>query len=90
MPSKKINGSIYPEVAIIGSPGRPLDISSQAPLGTVSGLSVPEHDYISLTYAAGNLTGVEYRTDGPSGTIVGQLALAYDGSNNLSSVTRVQ
>ena len=58
------------------------------PLAVVSGLSVPEHDYISLSYTGSNLTGVVYKTGGSGGTTVGTLTLAYDGSNNLISVTK--
>jgi len=50
----------------------------------VQGLSIPEHDYIALSYSGSNLTGVEYKTGGASGTTVGTLALAYSGSTLLS------
>ena len=32
------------------------------PLAVVAGLSIPEHDYISLSYTGTNLTGVVYKT----------------------------
>jgi hypothetical protein len=51
------------------------------------GLGIPAHDYIALTYTGTNLTGVQYRTGGAGGTIVGTLTLAYSGSN-LISVTK--
>lgn len=54
---------------------------------SISGLSIPAHDYISLSYTGGNLTGVVYRTGGSGGTIVGTLTLAYSGSD-LISVTK--
>jgi hypothetical protein len=51
------------------------------------GLGVPEHDHIALAYTDGNLTGVTYRSGGPSGTVVATLTLGYtDG--NLTSVAR--
>jgi len=53
----------------------------------ISGLSIPAHDYIALSYTGGNLTGVEYRTGGATGTIVGTLTLAYSGTD-LISVTK--
>lgn len=53
----------------------------------ISGLSIPAHDYISLSYTGGNLTGVVYKTGGSGGTIVGTLTLAYSGSD-LISVTK--
>jgi hypothetical protein len=58
-----------------------------ADLASIAGLSIPAHDYIALSYTGTNLTGVQYRTGGASGTIVGTLTLAYSGSN-LVSVTR--
>ena len=58
------------------------------PLAVVAGLSIPEHDYIALSYTGTNLTGVVYKTGGSGGTTVTTLTLAYDGSNNLTSVTK--
>lgn len=58
-----------------------------AALNSIAGLTIPAHDYIALTYTGTNLTGVQYRTGGASGTIVGALTLAYSGSN-LISVTK--
>ena len=58
------------------------------PLVTVAGLSIPEHDYIGLTYSGSDLTGVTYKTGGSGGTTVATLTLAYDGSSNLTSVTK--
>lgn len=56
-------------------------------LGTITGLSIPEHDYISLSYTGDNLTGVVYKTGGSGGTTVATLTLGYSGSN-LISVTK--
>lgn len=52
-----------------------------------SGLSIPDHDYISLSYTGANLTGVIYKVNGSSGTTVSTLTLAYSGSD-LVSVTK--
>jgi hypothetical protein len=57
------------------------------PIPTVEGLSIPEHDYIALSYTGSNLTGVEYKDGGAGGTTVATLTLAYDGSQ-LMSVTK--
>lgn len=54
----------------------------------VSGLSIPEHDYISLAYTGANLTGVVYKSGGVSGQTVATLALTYDGSGNLLTITK--
>jgi hypothetical protein len=54
-----------------------------------AGNLVPEkYDYISLSYTGSNLTGVVYKSGGSGGTTVATLTLGYDGSNNLTSVTR--
>ena len=50
-------------------------------------------DHVALTYvAAGNGAGeietAVYKTGGSGGTTVATLTLAYDGNNNISSVTR--
>jgi hypothetical protein len=51
-------------------------------------LDIPTHDYIGLTYTGSNISIVTYKTGGSSGTVVTTLTLAYDGSNNLTSVTK--
>ena len=58
------------------------------PLAVVTGLSIPEHDYTSLSYTGTNLTGVVYKTGGSGGTTVATLTLAYDGNDNIISVTK--
>jgi YD repeat-containing protein len=55
-----------------------------------TGLSVPEHDYISITNDAnGNPTTVVYRAGGSSGQIVSTVNMSYDGNGYLVSVTRI-
>jgi hypothetical protein len=54
----------------------------------VPGFSLPTYDYISCSYTGSNLTGVVYKSGGSSGTTVATLTLGYDGSNNLTSVTK--
>jgi hypothetical protein len=58
------------------------------PIPTIDGLEIPAHDYIALTYTGSNLTGVVYKTGGAGGTTVATLTLAYDGNDNLTSVTK--
>jgi hypothetical protein len=70
-----------------------LDAGTYSLKQITEGLSIPQYDYISLTYvAAGNGTGeiqtVTYKQGGASGQTVATLTLGYDGSNRLSSVTR--
>jgi hypothetical protein len=57
------------------------------PIPVVTGLEIPEHDFIDLTYTGENLTGVVYKTGGSGGTTVATLTLAYTGSR-LDSVTK--
>lgn len=54
---------------------------------TQSGLGIPEHDYIGLSYTGSNLTTVVYKTGGSGGATVATLTLSYTGSQ-LDSVTR--
>ena len=65
-----------------------LDVGTYSLTQVADGLSIPKHDYISLTYTGSNLTGVVYKSGGSSGVTVATLVLAYDGSNNLTSVTK--
>ena len=64
----------------------------------LTGLEIPKHDYVFLSYTGGNLTGVVYKLGGAwdagskiysGGTTVGELELVYDGSNNLVQVVEV-
>jgi hypothetical protein len=57
------------------------------PIPVVTGLEIPEHDFIDLSYTGENLTGVVYKTGGSGGTTVATLTLAYTGSR-LDSVTK--
>lgn len=72
--------TIASEVEIKNDSGNPVPV--------VTGLEIPEHDYIALSYTGSNLTGVVYKTGGSGGTTVATLVLAYDGSNNLTSVAK--
>jgi hypothetical protein len=53
----------------------------------IAGLAIPTHDYVSLSYTSGNLTGVVYKTGGSGGTTVATLTLAYS-NGILSTVTK--
>ena len=80
MPLVRENSLLYEVVKVSTIDGDPLAV--------VAGLSIPDHDYIALSYTSSNLTGVVYKTGGSGGTTVATLTLAYDGSNNLTSVTK--
>lgn len=72
----------------IDAAGIEIKNDSGNPIPTITGLSIPEHDYIDLSYVANNLTGVVYKNGGVSGEIVATLTLAYDGSNKLVSIIK--
>ena len=74
------------KVYVTNDSSNPLSVSGT--INTLEGLAIPEHDYISMTYSGSNLTDVVYKTNGSGGTTVATLSLAYDGSNNLTSVTK--
>lgn len=89
MPATRINGRTYEEIAVTtGVQGIEIRNDTGDPILTASGLGIGEHDHISLSYTGSNLTGVVYKTGGPSGATVATLTLAYDGNNNLISITK--
>ena len=56
-------------------------------ISTITGLSIPEHDYIELGYTGSDMTSVTYKLGGSGGTTVATLTLAYS-AGILQSVTR--
>lgn len=57
-------------------------------LQVINSLVPSSYDYVSLSYTGSNLTGVVFKTGGSGGTTISTLTLAYDGSDNLTSVTK--
>lgn len=55
---------------------------------SIAGMQIPPYNYVFCSYTGSNLTGVVYKTGGSGGTTVATLTLTYDGSNNLTSVTK--
>ena len=56
---------------------------------SISNSLVPAvYDFILLSYTGDNLTSVVFKTGGSGGATVSTLTLAYDGSDNLTSVTK--
>jgi hypothetical protein len=74
--------------SVLDAAGIEIKNDSGNPIPVVTGLEIPEHDYIDLSYTGSNLTGVVYKTGGSGGTTVATLTLVYDGSDNLTSVTK--
>ena len=60
------------------------------------GLNIPQHDYISVSYvgSTNNISSVQYREGGASGTIVATLTFTYVGGTpssddaDIATVTR--
>lgn len=75
------------EVEVTNDEGNPIPVSGTIS-SKVAGWDIPIHDYRALGYTSGNLTSVTYKTGGASGTTVATLTLAYDGSGNLTSLTK--
>ena len=73
-------------VEITNDVGNPIPVNGT--VNALSGLEIPPHDHIALSYTGSNLTGVVYKDGGVSGTTVATLTLTYDGNNNLTGVTK--
>lgn len=55
----------------------------------IQGLSVPDHNHVTLgNYVGSNPGTVIFRQGGSGGTIVATLTLTYDGNGNLLTVSR--
>ena len=67
----------------------PTAVSINAGIDTLNSLVPSVYDYIALSYTGSNLTQAVYKNGGVGGVIVSTLNIAYDGSNNITSVTRV-
>lgn len=79
------NVTVSNEVEISNEEGNPVPVSGS--VNTLAGLEIPPHDYISMSYTDGNLSGVVYKDGGSGGTTVATLTLSYtDG--NLTSVAK--
>ena len=70
--------------------GQQISITPNNDLETVqmNTLVTDPYDYMGLTYSGTNLTQVVYKTGGSGGTTVATVALTYDGSDKLTSVTK--
>lgn len=87
-PVKPLPVDIQGATLSLDADGVEIKNDSGNPVPVVTGLEIPEHDYIDMSYTGSNLTGVVYKTGGSGGTTVATLTLAYDGSDNLISVTK--
>ena len=86
----KVDASVSIDAVTIDNVEISNDTGNPVPsvLTSIPGLDIPAHDYISMSYTGSDLTGVVYKSGGSSGTTVATLTLAYDGSSNLTSITK--
>lgn len=87
-----VNDQVVKLVDTIGDKVSPATSPRQdtmiANLETLNSLVPTKFDYIALGYTGANLTTAVYKLGGASGTTISTLTLAYDGSDNLISVTK--
>lgn len=81
MAQRVINGEQFDGVFVQGG-------ADGAGVPITGALRIPEHDYVGFVYSGSTLTGITYKTGGASGETVASLALDYDESSNLISVTK--
>lgn len=90
---KAVSGlEVLEAAAVEAADGLPAIQVETGPL-SLPGLNIPPYDYIALTYvAAGNGQGeietAVYKSGGSGGTVVATLILAYNGDDEISSVTK--
>lgn len=83
-----VDATISASALPTGAATSALQTTGNGYLQAIAGLTPSAFDYISLSYTGSNLTGVVYKSGGSGGTTVATLTLAYDGSGNLTSVTK--
>jgi hypothetical protein len=88
IPVSDAGGSLTVDGPLTDAELRATAVPVSGTVNVLTGLEIPEHDYIDLSYTGSNLTGVVYKTGGSGGTTVATLTLAYDGNDNLISVTK--
>jgi hypothetical protein len=88
IPVSDAGGSLTVDGPLTDAELRATAVPVSGTVNVLTGLEIPEHDYIDLSYTGSNLTGVVYKTGGSGGTTVATLTLAYDGNDNLTSVTK--
>jgi hypothetical protein len=82
------DASINTNVTIVGVATEAKQDIGNAYLLALNSLVPSQYDYISLTYTGANVTTVVYKLGGSGGTTVSTLTLTYNGSDDLTSVTK--
>ncbi len=52
------------------------------------GMFIPDHDYVGNTYTGSNLTQVQYRRGGATGSIVATLTMTYNVNDDVVTVVK--
>ena len=63
--------------------------SGTKPVFTMADFNTPLYDYVGCTYTGSNLTQLLYKTGGSAGDVVATINLVYDGSNRVTSITKI-
>jgi len=87
IPVNDAGGSLTVDGPLTDAELRETAVPVSGTVNVLTGLGIPDHDHIALSYTGDNLTGVVYKTGGSGGTTVATLTLAYTGSR-LDSVTK--
>ncbi len=69
---------------------RELTVNADGSINTNVGTGpsgIPAYDYVVYGYTGNNITTMTYKTGGSGGTTVATQTIAYDGSNNITSIT---
>jgi hypothetical protein len=90
IPVSDAGGSLTVDGPLTDAELRATAVPVSGTVNVLTGLEIPEHDYIDLSYTGSNLTGVVYKTGGSGGTTVATLTLAYDGNDNLTPSPRAE
>ena len=86
-------GKVASKIGLLNSTEDSINPATEDSLAKLIGFEIPAYNYIALTYvAAGNGAGevetVVYKSGGSGGTTVATLTLAYNASNEISSITK--
>ena len=63
--------------------------SGSKPVITMADFNTSLYDYVACSYTGTNLTQLVYKTGGSGGETVATINVAYDGSNRVTSITKV-
>lgn len=91
--ARKISDIAEGEISLYGSSDgglswHPVKVDASGRINFLSGLIPHAYDYIEISYTGENITGAVYKSGGAGGDTVATLELGYDGSDNLTTITK--